>query len=486
MLDTLQTVTDENHSDEEDADPEDQIMSEILQHSPVRPDTHVEIDPATLSPAASKSKSPTQTGQPKGAQGKSASQSDPAPEVVASKILRSRRHKHNGESDEDDQDDPSMALIIATPAVGPADSGSKHSSPASTRPSSRTRSRTHRDDPSIQLAGGSGQAETKNKRKRKATDDESVASVDRDDPSIQLAGASVQTDTRNKRKKKATDDESIASVDNSPPGSQRVLRSRNDHGDPSVLLAKGSSPSTRQTRSHRTPDPKHETPRRETRSVSRSFQLQEESPDASFASLKSPSIAGSFATVPEDVEEDVKTLKLRLVKTLRVDLPDFLSLKSLRGNINKMTDVLAVVTQTPPQPHRPKHGPRDFMLTLSLTDPSTAPTQVRVAHIFRPHLTSLPEVESGDVILLRRFKVVSMKGRDFGIRSEDSSSWAVSKPNDGQILSQVKGPPIEITPEEIEYAKGLRHWWSLQDDSAMNKIETASRKVTEAGKENAK
>jgi len=220
--------------------------------------------------------------------------------------------------------------------------------------------------------------------------------------------------------------------------------------------------------------------------VSRSFQLQEESPDASFASLKSPSIAGSFATVPEDVEEDVKTLKLRLVKTLRVDLPDFLSLKSLRGNINKMTEVLAVVTQTPPQPHRPKHGPRDFMLTLSLTDPSTAPTQVRVAHIFRPHLASLPEVESGDVILLRRFKVVSMKGRDFGIRSEDSSSWAVSKPNDEQILSQVKGPPIETTPEEIEYAKGLRHWWSLQDDSAMNKIETASRKVTEAGKENAK
>ncbi|KAJ4010305.1 hypothetical protein NW752_004979 [Fusarium irregulare] len=486
VLDTLQTVTDENHSDEEDADPEDQIMSEILQHSPVRPDTHLEIDPATFSPAASKSKSPTQTGQTKGAQGKSASQSDPAPEAVASKFLRSRRHKHNRESDEDDQDDPSMALITATPAVGPADSGSKHSSPASTRPSSRTRSRTHRDDPSIQLAGGSGQAETKNKRKRKATDDESVASVDRDDPSIQLAGASVQTDTRNKRKKKATDDESIASVDNSPPGSQRVLRSRNDHSDPSILLAKGSSPSTRQTRSHRTPDPKHETPRRETRSVSRSFQLQEDSPDASFASLKSPSIAGSFTTVPEDVEEDVKTLKLRLVKTLRVDLPDFLSLKSLRGNINKMTDVLAVVTQTPPQPHRPKHGPRDFMLTLSLTDPSTAPTQVRVAHIFRPHLTSLPEVESGDVILLRRFKVVSMKGRDFGIRSEDSSSWAVSKPNDGQILSQVKGPPIEITPEEIEYAKGLRHWWGLQDDSAMNKIETASRKVTEAGKENAK
>ncbi|KLP08061.1 uncharacterized protein Y057_11602 [Fusarium fujikuroi] len=79
-----------------------------------------------------------------------------------------------------------------------------------------------------------------------------------------------------------------------------------------------------------------------------------------------------------------------------------------------------------------------------------------------------------------------MKGRGFGVRSEDGSSWAVSKSNEREILTQVKGPPIEITPEEIEYAKGLRHWWSLQDDNAMGKIETASRKVTEAGKENAK
>jgi len=189
--------------------------------------------------------------------------------------------------------------------------------------------------------------------------------------------------------------------------------------------------------------------------------------------------------VPE--EEDVKTLKIQLVKSLRTNLPDFLSLKMLsRNSIDKMTDILAVITQSPPPPHRPKHGPRDFMLTLCLTDPSTAPTQVRVAHIFRPHLTSLPDVESGDVILLRRVKVVSMKGRGFGVRSEDGSSWAVSKYNEREILTQVKGPPIEITPEEIQYAKGLRHWWSLQDDNAMGKIETASRKVTEAGKENAK
>ncbi|GKT99543.1 hypothetical protein FLAG1_01658 [Fusarium langsethiae] len=450
MSDTLQTVTYDDQTDEEDANPEDQIMAEILQHSPVKQDTHISIDPVAFSPAASQTEPSTQTGQAEEAHEGPALEPHLAPEAAAAKSLRPRRYKPNRASDDNDQEDPSMALIAATPATGPADSSSKHSSPAPAGPSSKTRSKTH-DDPSIQLAGGLEQAETKNKRKRKAADDES-----------------------------------ITSLDNSPLGTQRVLRSMTDHDDPSISLAKGSSPSARQTRRHKTPDPKRETPRRETRSVSRSFQLQEESPDVSFTSLKSPSIAGSFATVPEDGEEDVKSLKLRLVKSLRTDLPDFLPLKSLRGNINKMTDVLAVATQTPPQPHRPKHGPRDFMLTLTLTDPSTAPTQVRVAHIFRPHLASLPEVQSGDIILLRRVKVVSMKGRDFGVRSEDSSSWAVSKPNDEQVLGQVKGPPVEITPEEIEHAKGLRHWWSLQDDNAMNKIETASRKVTEAGKENAK
>ncbi|RGP66144.1 hypothetical protein FLONG3_8961 [Fusarium longipes] len=446
--DTLQTVTYDDQTDEEDASPEDQIMAEILQHSPVKQDTHPPLDPVVFSHTTSEAKTLAQTEQASETHEESVLHSEPAPEISVAKSSRPRRFKQSRPSN--DNDDLSMALIEASPATGPADGGSKHSSPVPTGPSSKTRSKTH-DDPSIQLAGGLEQAETKNKRKRKATDDES-----------------------------------IASMDNSPPGTQRVLRSMTDHDDPSLLLAKGTSPSARQTRSHKTPDPKRETPRRETRSVSRSFQLQEESPDASFASLKSPSIAGSFATVPEDNEEDVKTLKLRLVKSLRTDLPDFLSLKNLRGNINKVTDILAVATQTPPQPHRPKNGPRDFMLTLTLTDPSTAPTQVRVAHIFRPHLASLPEVESGDIVLLRRVKVVSMKGRDFGVRSEDSSSWAVSKPNDEQVLGQVKGPPVEITPEEIEYAKGLRHWWGLQDDSAMNKIETASRKVTEAGKENAK
>ncbi|KAG5757166.1 hypothetical protein H9Q72_012069 [Fusarium xylarioides] len=448
-VDTLSVVTHARQITEEEDDegPEGQIMAEILQQSPMRSETHLPTDPA-LSTVLSQTRSPDPTGPADRSLIGSFQDTEAASEVIVAKSLRPRRHRLTKSSGGNDHDDPSLAFITATPTLKTTDRGSKPSSPATS--SSKTRSKTHHDDPSIQLAGGS-----------------------------------VQADTKSKGKRRATDDESIHSVDNNSPGSQRVLRSRNDHGDPSILLAKGSSPSTRQTRSQKTPDPKRETPRRETRSVSRSFHRQDESPNMSFASLKSPSIAGSTATVPE--EEDVKTLKMQLVKSLRTNLPDFLSLKMLsRNSIDKTTDILAVITQSPLPPHRPKHGPRDFMLTLSMIDPSTAPTQVRVAHVFRPHLTSLPDVESGDVILLRRVKVVSMKGRGFGVRSEDGSSWAVSKYNEREILTQVKGPPIEITPEEIEYAKGLRHWWSLQDDNAMGKIETASRKVTEAGKENAK
>ncbi|KAF4493635.1 hypothetical protein FAGAP_10244 [Fusarium agapanthi] len=449
-VDTLSVVTHAQQiteEEEEEEGPEGQIMAEILQQYPMRSETHLPMDPS-LSTILSQTKSPDPTGPADRSLVGSSQDTEAASEVIVAKSLRPRRHRPTKSSGGNDHDDPSLAFITATPTLKTTDRGSKPSSPATSN--SKTRSKTHHDDPSIQLAGGSMQADTKSKGKRKTTDDES-----------------------------------IHSVDNNSPGSQRVLRSRNGHGDPSILLAKGSSPSTRQTRSQKTPDPKRETPRRETRSVSRSFHRQDESPNMSFASLKSPSIAGSTATVPE--EEDVKTLKMQLVKSLRTNLPDFLSLKMLsRNSIDKMTDILAVITQSPPPPHRPKHGPRDFMLTLCLTDPSTAPTQVRVAHIFRPHLTSLPDVESGDVILLRRVKVVSMKGRGFGVRSEDGSSWAVSKYNEREILTQVKGPPIEITPEEIEYAKGLRHWWNLQDDNAMGKIETASRKVTEVGKENAK
>ncbi|KAL7823366.1 hypothetical protein V8C26DRAFT_386288 [Trichoderma gracile] len=202
---------------------------------------------------------------------------------------------------------------------------------------------------------------------------------------------------------------------------------------------------------------------------------------AASSSFKAPSVASSFAE-----EGNVATLKLQLLRTLRTKLPDCLPLKSLRTSLTKTADILAVATLTPRQPHRPKHGPRDYMLELHLTDPSVAPTSVNVAHIFRPHQSSLPTVQAGDVVLLRRVQVVSMQGRGFGVRAGEASAWAVFEKGDEEMLPQIKGPPVEVSEEEIGYVLGLRRWWGLQDDKALAKIDKANQKMLQAVKDDAK
>lgn len=118
------------------------------------------------------------------------------------------------------------------------------------------------------------------------------------------------------------------------------------------------------------------------------------------------------------------------------------------------------------------------MLEVLLTDPSSAPTGVHVAHIFRPHAASLPSVQAGDVLLLRSVHVVSVKDRGFGIRVGDASAWAVFEKGDEEMLPQIKGPPVEVTDEEVKYAEGLRRWWALLDGKAMEKMERACSKLS--------
>ncbi|KAL7797598.1 hypothetical protein V8C37DRAFT_370042 [Trichoderma ceciliae] len=194
------------------------------------------------------------------------------------------------------------------------------------------------------------------------------------------------------------------------------------------------------------------------------------------------------ASVASSVAEDgnVASLKLQLLRGLRTNLPDCLPLKSLRSCLTRMADILAVATITPRQPHRPKHGPRDYMLELNLTDPSVAPTGVNVAHIFRPHQASLPTVQAGDIVLLRRVQVVSMQGRGFGIRAGDASAWAIFERDDEEMLPQIKGPPVEVADEEIEYVQGLRRWWGLQDDKTLAKIDKANQRMSQAVRDETK
>ncbi|KAF7561304.1 hypothetical protein G7046_g2835 [Stylonectria norvegica] len=410
---------------EDDADPNDQIMAEFLQHSsPVS--SRIRQPHENL--AAEASPAPNQPGHLGAHGGEPSLEVDPRAEqetgqgsddvLISVKPLRSSHHRSTRSSDLTNvtHADPSLALAKTATSATQRDDVEDESSPPGTL--RVTRSRTA--DPS--------------------------------DPSIQLAKALPQ----------ATDE---IGKGNSPQGTLRVTRSKADHTDPSIQLAKAPAASTRSARRQKTPD----LPPRETRASSRGLQ-RGETPDSVLALLKSPSVAESTAE-----DENASAIKLQLLKSLRTSLPDFLPLKSLRNALNKRTDILAIATTTPPQPHRPKHGPRDYMLTLTLTDPSVAPTSVSVAHIFRPHQASLPIVHAGDVVLLRRFNVVSMKGRGFGIRAGESSAWAVFEKADEEMLAQIKGPPVEYSEQEKVYAEVLRRWWNLLDEKALEKIERANR-----------
>lgn len=259
--------------------------------------------------------------------------------------------------------------------------------------------------------------------------------------------------------------------DDSPP-TIRVTRSMTEQAEANTRAAGTSPSSTRSSRRQATPGAGREVGRRAGDAGREATPWRDSEPGVK----KTPSVAGSVAE-----EEDVSALKRELQKLLRSQLPDYLALRTLRTSLNKTVDVLAVCTSTPEQAHRPKHGPRDYMLELIVTDPSMSPSGVCVAHIFRPHQAALPVAQGGDVILLRHVQVVSIKDRGFGVRAGDASAWAVFEQGDEQALPQIKGPPVEVGEEEVEYAEGLKRWWKLQGENALDKIQRATQKALQAG-----
>ncbi|KFA49460.1 hypothetical protein S40293_05767 [Stachybotrys chartarum IBT 40293] len=302
------------------------------------------------------------------------------------------------------------------------------------------------------------------------------------DPSIALARATPAT--RSKKAEKSEDNES--------PPVLRVTRSKADQSDPSVAIAKGLGLSGRGIRGAGSP----ESPR-ELRGASQSTR-RSHTPDSSAEALKSPSVTGSVrsmrsmrSALGEEADAagskpGITSSKQQLLKCLRTTLPDFLSLKALRSGLGQATDILAVCTTTPPSPHRPKNGPRDYMMEVIITDPSLAPSGVAVAHIFRPHQASLPVIHEGDVVLLRRFQVVSMKGRGFGVRAGDASAWAVFEKADDEMLPQIKGAPVEVTDEEADYAGMLKQWWAGLDAKSLARVDNAGKKMSLVGKDDTK
>jgi hypothetical protein len=226
---------------------------------------------------------------------------------------------------------------------------------------------------------------------------------------------------------------------------------------------------------------------RVTRARSHSFQrsdtpnLEEETGNSQSAemALVSPSV-GSVAG-----EERVATvgLKSQLSKSLRLDVPELIGLKQLRSNLGKVLDIMGIATTQPPTPKRAKGGPRGIMMEFNITDHSTAPTQVISVHIFRAHKAALPVVQPGDAVLLRAFSVVAMKDRGFGLRAGDPSSWAIFEGSRDDDLPQIRGPPVEVTNAEVNYAGLLKKWYNSLDEKSLAKLDKANQKATEAGRE---
>ncbi|KXJ93044.1 hypothetical protein Micbo1qcDRAFT_160951 [Microdochium bolleyi] len=171
------------------------------------------------------------------------------------------------------------------------------------------------------------------------------------------------------------------------------------------------------------------------------------------------------------------TIKLHLARHLRDALRDCYILEGLRYHLNKVVDVIAVVTTQPAEPQRTKA--REYAMSFTVSDHSIGPNTVMEVQFYRPHKESLPVVRPGDVILLRRFKVLSLTNKGFGLRTQpDGSSWAVFD-REGEP-AQVKGPPVEYDARESVYVDYLREWHGLLDEKARARLERANKRIIEA------
>lgn len=262
---------------------------------------------------------------------------------------------------------------------------------------------------------------------------------------------------------------------NAPPSpSVAVLSSP----DISVQLARQSVAAKRSKKA--APEPLRSSPRM-TRARSSSLQTSPHSPefeDNSVRLIRAALASPSRSKQTPEPEAETASLKADLTKHLR-SFRECISLKSLRTHVDEHPNVLAVVTSTPAEPVRAKGGPREYVMSFTVTDPSMAPTHVVEVQLYRPHKESLPVVQPGDAILLQKFQVKALSNKGFGLRSHTESAWAVFDVDDGP--PQIKGPPIEDYDQYGDHMMTLRAWYASLDEAALGKLEKASKKFEEAG-----
>ncbi|KAJ4988641.1 3-dehydroshikimate dehydratase [Stagonosporopsis vannaccii] len=207
-------------------------------------------------------------------------------------------------------------------------------------------------------------------------------------------------------------------------------------------------------------------PRRKSAATNAQSSPTQQSSDAASSPIFDPASTTTQAQVP--LPTIGLSTPLAYYTPLR-DLPFFLN-RSSQFHSGASPDVLALVVSSTTTPVRAKKGPRDYSTTLHVTDPSVYPAS-RTVTVFRPHATALPEAEKGDVVLLRAFTVLSLKGRP-ALRSADDSAWCVwrfgkqvwgrKKGVFGELRAreEVKGPQVERGEGEWAEVGRVRGWWT--------------------------
>ena len=155
---------------------------------------------------------------------------------------------------------------------------------------------------------------------------------------------------------------------------------------------------------------------------------------------------------------------------LRTNLSYFVPLAALPSHFGTQTDTLAVAVGAT-STKRASSGPRDFMQSLYISDYSISSSKsvLTTAQIFRPSKACFPQIQPGDAILLRNFKVQSFQRR-LSLLSTEISAWAVfhegSEP-------QIRGPPVELGAEERAFARGHWKWWGSLSHDERERLQAA-------------
>ncbi|KIW21962.1 uncharacterized protein PV07_12633 [Cladophialophora immunda] len=133
-------------------------------------------------------------------------------------------------------------------------------------------------------------------------------------------------------------------------------------------------------------------------------------------------------------------------------------LNTLREYFGRPVDVIAVSKEASPPPVRSRSGPKDYLITLRLVDPSLVPERQQgiATRIFRPDEHALPKVYRGDVVVLHDFQVQNRR-REISLSSTNTSAWAVFRK--GRLEGDISGPPLEYGAGESALARILFDWW---------------------------